>query len=223
MISRPIIFINPNSTVSMTDAMVATARDMVPGGEVDGWTSHDGPPAIQGELDGRRAVPPLLALVKRASADGAGVIVIGCFDDTGLAEARSLAACPVIGIGQSAYHLAVLAGGRFSVVTTLEVSIPVLEANIRACGLSESLGRVRASGIPVLELERSPQASLRRLREEIAAVEREDEVGAVALGCAGMSGFHYELASESGLTVIDAVEAAALVARTLLDLRRPPQ
>ena len=47
-----IVIINPNSTVSMTDAMVRTARETVPAAEIVGWTSHDGPPAIQGPEDG---------------------------------------------------------------------------------------------------------------------------------------------------------------------------
>lgn len=212
-----IVFINPNSTASMTEAMVATARAAVPGGLIEGWTSHHGPPSIQGKEDGRLAVPPLLSLVKRASGEGAGAIVIGCFDDTGLAEARALAACPVIGIGQAAYHLAVLTADRFSVITTLAVSVPVIERNIRAAGLGGHLGRVRASGIPVLELEEQPEASAERLGEEAAATARMDGVGAIVLGCAGMSRFAADLRRTARLPVIDGVEAAARLAAIVSD------
>ncbi|MGY9050423.1 MAG: aspartate/glutamate racemase family protein, partial [Rhodobacterales bacterium] len=181
-----IVLINPNSTVSMTDAMVRTAQDVAPGVKVVGWTSHDGPPAIQGPEDGDASVPPLLELVAKASELGARAVIIGCFDDTGLAQARAIATCPVIGIGQAAYHMAVLSGARFSVVTTLAVSVPILEDNIRHYGLWTHLGRVRASGVPVLDLERDPDAAASRVLEEIADAAREDDVNSIVLGCAGM-------------------------------------
>ena len=104
--------------------MLRTARETVPTAEFEGWTSHDGPPAIQGAEDGKLAEEPLLELVAKASDQGASAIIIGCFDDTALDAARDLADCPVIGIGQAAYHLAAIAGGQFSVVTTLESPCP---------------------------------------------------------------------------------------------------
>ena len=50
-----VIIINPNSTVSMTEAMLAQARRYCPEMEFEGWTSHDGPAAIQGLADGEDA------------------------------------------------------------------------------------------------------------------------------------------------------------------------
>jgi len=100
-----VIIINPNSTASMTDAMLAQARRSAPDLQFDGWTSHDGPPAIQGTADGQAATPPLLDLVSKASKSGADGIIIGCFDDTALQDAAKLANCPVIGIGQASYHM----------------------------------------------------------------------------------------------------------------------
>lgn len=141
-----IVLINPNSTDAMTIAMVRTALEA--GVKLTGWTSLDGPAAIQGPEDGAACISPLLALVSKASEVGAKAIIIGCFDDTGLDAARDIASCPVIGICQAAYHMAVLSGPRFSVVTTLAVSVPVLETNIHAYGFTTQLACVRASGVP---------------------------------------------------------------------------
>jgi len=101
-----IVIINPNSTASMTDTLLATAQKASPETHIEAWTSHDGPPAIQGPDDGEACIPPLLKLVAMASDQKAKAIIIGCADDTGLEQARELASCPVIGIGQAAYHLA---------------------------------------------------------------------------------------------------------------------
>lgn len=206
-----IVIINPNSTQSMTDAMVASAHRTAPEAEVVGWTSTDGPPAIQGEQDGDAAIPPLLELVKKADAAGARAIIIGCFDDTGLSAARAIATCPVIGIGQAAYHLASLYGARFSVVTTLAVSTPVLSANVTAYGLDRNLGRIRASGVPVLALEEDRENATQQVKAEIRAAIQEDNINSVVLGCAGM----VHIAEDSDdipVKLIDGVHAAVRLA-----------
>ncbi len=207
-----IVIINPNSTQSMTDAMVDTARKAAPDADIVGWTSTEGPPAIQGEQDGVAAIPPLLKLVKQADAAGVHAIIIGCFDDTGLAAARALASCPVIGIGQAAYHLASLLGPRFSVVTTLEVSVPVLSANVREYGLDKNLGRIRASGVPVLALEQDRESATLQVKAEIQAAIREDDINCVVLGCAGMVHIMND-SNDVSVPLIDGVHAAVHFAK----------
>ena len=210
-----IAILNPNSTVSMTDAMLRTARATLPGVVIEGWTSHDGPPAIQGRDDGDAAIAPLLRLVVQVSDAGADVIIIGCFDDTGLAAARQAAVCPVIGIGQAAYHLATLAGNRFSVVTTLQVSVPILEENIAAYGFGRYLSRVRASGIAVLELESDPDAAIARVLEEVAIAASQDGVDSIVLGCAGMVDVAALNKSKMPVRLIDGVRAAVQLAHLI--------
>lgn len=210
-----IVIINPNSTVAMTEAMLATAKLAVPGLEIEAWTSHDGPPAIEGPEDGRACVPPLLALVDSASRSGARVIIIGCSDDTGLEEAREMAACPVIGIGQAAYHLAALAGPRFSVVTTLPVSVPILAQKIQDYGLSRQLARVRAAGVPVLALEQAPEESALRVLAEIGEAQTEDDIQTVVLGCAGMTQVPAHAGPDIKVRLIDGVQAAVQIGALL--------
>jgi len=209
-----IVIINPNSTVTMTDAMVETARKVAPNSNIVGWTSIDGPPAIQGAQDGDAAIPPLMKLVRKADSAGAKAIIIGCFDDTGLAEARSLASCPVLGIGQAAYHLASLYGSRFSVVTTLDVSIPILEANIKTYGLDGNLARVRASGVPVLALDDDRERATQVVKAEIQTAIREDSINSVVLGCAGMVHITDDR-DDTSFKLIDGVHAAVCFASML--------
>lgn len=209
-----IVIINPNSTASMTDAMVETALKIVADTQVVGWTSTKGPPAIQGEADGDAAIPPLLELVEKADTAQAKVIIIGCFDDTGLSAARERATCPVIGIGQAAYHLASLYGARFSVVTTLDVSVPILCANISSYGLEKNLGRVRASGVPVLALEQDRENATQQVKAEIQTALREDNIDSVVLGCAGMVHI-VDDGSDIPVKLIDGVHAAVQIADML--------
>lgn len=209
-----IVLINPNSTEAMTVSMEATAKRAAPDAAIAAWTSHDGPPAIEGPEDGEACVPPLLELVKKASGEKASAVIIGCADDTGLAAARAIADCPVLGIGQAAYHMAAMAGARFSVVTTLPVSIPVLEDNITAYGLAGSLGKVRAAGVPVLDLETNKDAATAQVLAEVARAEAEDDVQSIVLGCAGMSHIPQE-APAGTVRLIDGVAAATKIASIL--------
>lgn len=210
----------------MTGAMLAAARAADPAAEITGWTNTSGPPAIEGPEDGAAAVAGLLSMLPAARQAGFDVIVIGCFDDTGLAELRAAAHCPVIGIGQAAFHMAALLGHRVSVVTTLEVSVPVITANIAAYGLGGQVAKVRASGLGVLEVEQARPATLARLKDEIAGAGAQDGISGVILGCAGMAPLAGRLGAGSGLAVIDGVAAATRLARALVPVsgrrgRRP--
>ncbi len=204
-----IVFVNPNSTEAMTATIVAAARAAAPELELTGRTSLCGPASIQGAADGEAATPPLLEIVAELDAAGAAGIAISCFDDTGLDEAARGARCPVIGIGQAAFHLAALRSWRFSVVTTLPISLPVIEGNIARYGLAGHCAKVRASGVPVLALEEDPDAALTRIVEEAQRAEAEDGADCVILGCAGMSALTGRARAALSCPVIDPVEAAA--------------
>ena len=204
-----IIVINPNSTVSMTEAMLDQARRSVPDLLFEGWTSHDGPPAIQGAEDGNAATRPLLKLVSMASEAKADGIIIGCFDDTALTAAAELSDCPVIGIGQASYHYAALRNWRFSVVTTLSVSVPVIEANLGRLGLGGFASKVRASEVPVLALEDDPECAALAIKEEALRAQQEDNIAAVILGCAGMVQVVKTVRETLDIATIDPVACAA--------------
>lgn len=217
-----VIIINPNSTASMTKAMLAQARRAAPDLAFEGWTSRDGPAAIQGAADGEAARLPLLKLVGQASEQGADGIIIGCFDDTALEEAAEIARCPVIGIGQASYHYAALRQWRFSVVTTLSVSTPIIQENIERQGLGSLMSKVRASEIPVLELETDTERASAVIVAEARRAERDDDVSAIILGCAGMVEVVDAVRKTLPTTVIDPVECAAQCMHWLRQSSEPP-
>ena len=135
--------------------------------------------------------------------------VIACFDDTGLAEARTITQKPVIGIGQASFHLAALSSGRFSVLTTLVVSVPVIAGNIEAQGFGQICDGVYASGVPVLDLETAPDKSREIISSHLQKMAVENPSNAVVLGCAGMTNIWNKLQPDHQITLIDPVAAAA--------------
>lgn len=211
-----VLVINPNSTESMTDGIVsaawaAAAEDVI----IDGRTNIDGPPAIQGPKDGDAAAIGAIQMTKAADEEGYDAVIIACFDDTGLHAAREAASIPVIGIGQAAF-LAGSVYGRFSVITTLPVSIPVIEDNIAGYGLTQSCAKVRASGLPVLSLESDPEAATNCLEDCARTAAAQDRAQALVLGCAGMAPFGAAMERASGLPSVDGVAAAVGLVRTVV-------
>jgi allantoin racemase len=208
-----IAIVNPNSTTAMTEDMVAIARLALPEGcAVIGLTNADGPPAIQGEADAIACMPGLLALVASPPVAEADAVVIGCFDDTGLAELRAGLSRPVVGLGEAGVIAATLAAPRFAVLTTTEGSVPVIAANIEAMGLGPRCDGVRAAGIPVLEL----QARVPELRTALAEAAAATGSGAIVLGCAGMGRLAGDLSAPGLPVLIDPVRAAVCLAASAL-------
>ncbi|MBO0663915.1 aspartate/glutamate racemase family protein [Jiella sp. MQZ9-1] len=204
-----ISIVNPNSTRSMTETIALAARQVAARGtEILAYQNDAGPVSIEGHVDGALAVPGLLHALAIAERDGADAHVIACFDDTGLEAARSVLKGPVIGIGEAAARMASLVARRFSVVTTLPVSVPIIEDNLARSGLSTLCASVRASALPVLALEADPAAANARISQEIGRAIEEDGAEAIVLGCAGMANFAEDLSQAHGVPVVEGVSAA---------------
>jgi allantoin racemase len=201
----------------MTDKIArAAAAAANPNTEILAATSAEGPASIEGHFDGALALPGLMDEIRKGEAAGVDGHIIACFDDTGIDAARAL---PVIGIGEAAYHMASLVAGRFSVVTTLSRSIPVLQQNLMRTGLAFRCASVRAAEVPVLALEKPNSSARQRISEEIATALREEGAEAIVLGCAGMADLAAKLSEEHGVPVIEGVSAAVKLAESLASLR----
>lgn len=212
-----ILIVNPNTTSSMTEKAATAARLVAAGGtEIIAATSRMGPVSIEGHYDGALAIPGLLTELKeRAGTYDAAVIA--CFDDTGLEAARSFAEVPVLGLCEAAVATAGFLAQRFTVVTTLERSRVLIDNLVRRYGMGDR-AKVRASDIPVLELEDEASGAIGKLRAEIERALSEDGAEAIVLGCAGMTDLARELQGIYGVPVVDGVAAAVKQAEALVSL-----
>ncbi|MEZ5650977.1 MAG: aspartate/glutamate racemase family protein [Burkholderiaceae bacterium] len=212
-----ILIVNPNTTASMTAKMGRVAATIAsPGVTVRAVNPPDGPVSIEGYVDEAFSVPGLLATIRDEPA--ADAYVLACFDDTGLDAARCVAPGPVIGIGEAAFHVATLVAGRFSVVTTLQRSVPAIEHNLVRYGLASRCAAVRAAEVAVLELELPGSAARNRIEAEIARALEHDRAEAIVLGCAGMTDLATSLSAHFGVPVLDGVACAVRLAESLVGL-----
>ena len=202
-----LLVVNPNTTASMTAKIGAAAtRAASPGTEILAVNPRRGPASIEGYYDEALSLAGLVDVVGE-TPDVQG-IVVACFDDTGLDAVRCMTRAPVLGIGEAAFHFASVLSNKFSVVTTLARSVPAIEHNLVRYGLASRCARVRASDIPVLDLERGDPVTRARISAEIRAAIEEDRAEAIVLGCAGMTDLAASLSEEHGLPVLDGVGCA---------------
>lgn len=202
-----IVVINPNTTASMTDRIRLVSESVIS----DDFcltvvNPSSGPASIEGYYDEAMSLAGLLDLVKQHH-DAAG-FVIACFDDTGLDAARCLTESPVVGIGEAAYHMASMISNKFGVVTTLSRSIPALEHNLVRYGLAARCSGVRASDIPVLEVEASNGKAFERINAEVEQAIKTDKAEAIVLGCAGMAELGATLHDLHNIPVLDGISCA---------------
>lgn len=208
--------VNPNSTTAMTQAIGRQARRVAnPGTRILAQCPPDTPASIEGHADEALSVPAMLALIREGRALGAGAHVVACFDDPGLDAAREEAAAPVVGLCHAAVTVAMATTRRFSVVTTLGRSVPILEDLVDRYGAARQCRRVRAVELPVLALDEDPAHAETALEAAIRTARAEDAAEAIVLGCAGMADMAARLAARTGVPVIDGVAAAVKLAEAL--------
>ncbi len=182
-----------------------------------------GTASIECYRDEALAVPDILAKVLQAEGEGADAVIIDCMDDPGLYAARELVSIPVVAPAEASMHLAAMLGHRFSVLTTLERDISMVEDQAARYGLSAKLASVRALNIPVLALSDDGEATLRVLIEVSEQAVREDGAHIIIPGCTGLAGLAPRV--QTGLAergcevpVLDPPSVAMKLAESLVDL-----
>ena len=213
-----ILVINPNTTVSMTLKIGQAAKRVAsPETEILAVNPKTGPASIEGYYDEAISLAGLLQTAQEHP--GVDAMVIACFDDTGLDALRCMVNCPVVGIGEAAFHVASMLANKFSVVTTLARSVPAIEHNLHRYGLASRCIRVRSSEVAVIDLEHEHGEARRRISAEFRRAILEDRAEAIVLGCAGMANLAESLAAEHGLPVLDGVACAVALCESLVRLK----
>ena len=213
-----ILVVNPNTSASMTDR-VRRELEAVKGRETELTVVNptEGPAAIESAEDEALAIPPMLALIREA-APRHDAVVIACFSDPGLREAREIMSIPVVGIEESSLHLAAQLGRRFTILTSRATRVPAKVEHVERLGLSSRLASVRPLEMGVLEMDADPERAALRILEVGAAAVREDGAEVIVLGCAGLAGHASALGPALGVAVVDPSPIALATAEMLVRL-----
>lgn len=213
-----ILVANVNTTQSMTDSIGEQARAVAaPGTDIVPITPAFGAESVEGNYESYLAAIAVMETVRAYEGPFDAVIQAG-YGEHGREGLQELLDVPVVDITEAAASTAMYLGHRYSVVTTLDRAVPMIEDRLKLAGLDARCASVRASGMAVLELERDPDAAVEAIvRAAVEAVEI-DRAEVICLGCGGMAGLRQRVIEQTGAPVVDGVAAAVTVAESLVRL-----
>jgi allantoin racemase len=200
-----LLIVNPNTSVSVTRWLAEEAKRVAGGrAEIAAVNAPSGLSAIQTPDDLLQAAKVIVGTIEAdATAD---VAIIAAFGDPGLTEARARLSIPVVGLGEAGLRAA--ASRRFSIVTLGEAMRAALVERVRSLGLEDRLAEIRILPVSIPEMIANREAHLGALDGAIRACAGD----AVLLGGAPLAGLGVKMARETGLTVLDGVEASVTAA-----------
>jgi allantoin racemase len=200
-----LLIVNPNTSVSVTRWLAEEAKRVAGGrAEIAAVNAPSGLSAIQTPDDLLQAAKVIVGTIEADAA--ADVAIIAAFGDPGLTEARARLSIPVVGLGEAGLRAA--ASRRFSIVTLGEAMRAALVERVRSLGLEDRLAEIRILPVSIPEMIANREAHLGALDDAIRACAGD----AVLLGGAPLAGLGAKMAKETGLTVLDGVEASVTAA-----------
>ena len=213
-----ILVVNVNTTDSITQAIARQAQAAAaPGTEIIGLTPDFGADSVEGNFESYLAAIAVMDKVMSYDQPFDAVIQAG-YGEHGREGLQELLNVPVVDITDAAASTAMYVGRAYSVVTTLDRTVPLIEDRLRLSGLWDRCASVRASGLAVLELEESPERALEAIVRQAELAVSEDRAEVMCLGCGGMAGLDEQIRQRTGVPVIDGVSAAVTVAESLVRL-----
>jgi Asp/Glu/hydantoin racemase len=209
-----ILLINPNTTASITDLVLKTAkRFAAKGTNLRAVTGAFGPRYIASRVGyaiaGHAAVDAFANDRGRKDA-----VVLACFGDPGLAALKEIAKVPVVGMADASILQACAMGNRFSIVTGGERWKSMLEEFVAGHGLSSRLASIRTVAPTGADIARNPKAAMALLAKGCGAC-AQDGADVVILGGAGLAGLAAKLKSTVDVPLLDGVACAVSMAEAL--------
>ncbi|WP_416466442.1 aspartate/glutamate racemase family protein [Pseudomonas sp. LFS044] len=211
-----ILIANVNTTEAITEAIAEQARSVAsPGTEIVGLTPWFGAESVEGNFESYLAAIAVMDRVLAYEGPYDAVIQAG-YGEHGREGLQELLNVPVVDITDAAASTAMYLGHAYSVVTTLDRTVPLIEDRLKLSGLDARCASVRASGLAVLELEADPQRAVQAIVEQAERAVRDDKAEVICLGCGGMAGLDEQIRQRTGVPVVDGVSAAVTIAESLV-------
>lgn len=211
-----ILVVNVNTTQSMTHGIQVQAQKVAaPGTEIVALTPRFGAESVEGNFESYLAAVGVMDAVMRYDQPFDAVIQAG-YGEHGREGLQELLEVPVVDITEAAASTAMFLGHKYSVVTTLDRAVPMIEDRLKQAGLYERCASVRASGMAVLELETQPERAVEAIVSQAAEAVSVDHAEVICLGCGGMAELEQKVRDKTGVPVVDGVASAVTIAEALV-------
>jgi allantoin racemase len=211
-----LLVVNVNTTETMTASIGSQAAAVAaPGTEIVPLTPAFGAESVEGNYESYLAAVAVMETVRNYPGAFDAVIQAG-YGEHGREGLQELLDVPVVDITEAAATTAMFLGHKYSVVTTLDRTVPLIEDRLKLAGLLDRCASVRAGGMSVLELEQDPQAAVEAIAREAGRAVADDRAEVICLGCGGMAGLTEMVVERTGVPVVDGVASAVTIAESLV-------
>lgn len=203
---KRILVINPNTTASVTDMVLASCRQAHPHVLWDGVTAAFGAAYVASEVAYAIAAHAMLDAYAQ-NYDGHDAVLIACFGDPGLLALREVCGVPVVGLAQASF-VAAAKRGPFAVVTGGKAWEPMLERFARTHLLDAQLVGIHTVELTGAQIAANPGPAMESL---CAACQLGLQAGAksIVLGGAALAGMAGMLQTRFSIPILDNVLVGA--------------
>jgi len=163
----------------------------------------------------------VIRVVRHAAQNDFDAMVVGCFYDPHLEDAREISGDTiVVAPCQASLQIAANLCNKFSVIIGQEKWRQQMAERVYAYGYGSRLASMRSIDMPVCDLQKDCGLTASRIIEAGRKAVEEDQAEALILGCTCTFGLHEEVQRELGVPVIDPIIAAFKMAEYLGHLKR---
>ncbi len=214
-------------------------RVLHPETQLDFRAPQRGPEVVPARLEDFRnpyfahlVVGEVIETIVRADHEGFDALVVNCFDDPGVKEARSFAATSVFGLSEPTFHLACQLGAKFgALVPDMPGQVAFVQKQIDDMGLSSRciVNGVRTEHKPFTEsfaeALQNPKAMIARLADQGREL-IDDGADVIVIACGGLgqicgvAGFHTLEHKGASVPVINPLTTAVKTAEMMVAMQR---
>jgi len=167
----------------------------------------------------QHAVPEILDVVRERQKDFDG-IMISCFEDPGLAEAREISNIPVVAPCETAMLFAASLGRSFFLISPDPNSEGLYRRIAASFGLAANFAAFETIEFDVGG-ENDADASVARFASIVSKARNETHADIAILACTAFAGYANAIRCKAGGWIIEPATAAIQHLESLIDLRGP--
>ncbi len=214
-----ILLVNPNTSLAVTDAIVANMRQAAsPGTEIVPVTARFGARIVGTRAESAIADHAALdALAHYAPGCDAAIVASGF--DNAMRAGREMLSIPVLGLTEAALHIASLVGGRIGVVVIMHRVAPMVREMIEAYGFGPRLAGMRVVPGQVINVLQEPEAMADLLAGVCKSLVEDDGAEAIVLVGAVMGPMPARIQARVPVPVIEGLTSAIVLAESLVRLK----
>jgi allantoin racemase len=216
-----ILYINPiGSTEYDQDLRQFLEKYKNPNTEIIEESLGKGPPHIEYHYYEALVLTDILHRVKRAEKEGYQGVIVGCFYDPGLREAKEISdKLMVTALCEASLHIATALGNKFSILVGRNKWIPKMHENVVNYGFESKLATFKSLNLGVLDFHKDEAFTAHKMITLSKEAVEKDLAEVIILGCGIQFGFYKELQETLGVPVIDPVLAALKFMEFLVELK----